>query len=195
MRPYASNFQSSSNVFNQSFNHIFRLNVTVSIITCPLAVIPLIVRPRTRSLRIHSQTFSSSAFWQSKQGGKQDTKRNVAQAIKTSEAASNDPYDFTTLEENITNATQRLRDELTKIRVGGRVGVESVSSLRVSLTGRGGKSEAGSRVDKLKGRGKNGVGNTQGGRDETLRLEELAQVMQRGRTLVLMVGEEEVSSH
>ena len=186
-------FQSSSNAFNHSAN-ILRLNIKALIPTCPLAVIPSIVRLRTRSPPIHSQAFSSSAFWQSKQGGKQDTKRNVAQAITTSKAAGHDPYDFTSLEENIANVTQRLRDELTKIRLGGRVGVESVSGLRVSLQGLGGGSEAGLKVDKLKGRGKNGAGDKRGGRDETLRLEELAQVMQRGRTLVLMVGEMEVSS-
>ena len=193
MHLHAFIFQSSSNAFNQSI-HILRLNIKASIPTCLLAVIPSTVRLRTHSPRIHSQAFSSSAFWQSKQGGKQDTKRNIAQAITTSEAAGNDPYDFTTLEENIANVTQRLRDELVKIRVGGRVGVESVGELRVSLKGPGGGSEAGPRVDKHKGRGKNGVGDKQGGRDETLRLEELAQVMQRGRTLILMVGEEEVSS-
>ena len=182
-----------SNALNRPINAI-RLSLQVSTITRPLLVIPAVAISQTRFPQTHVKAWSSSAIRRGKQGVKQNAKRNIAQAITTSAAAANDPYDFTTLEKDIADGAQRLRDELTKIRVGGHVGVESVGALRVVLKDLGGRHEAVPTVDKHKGRGKHAVGEKKGGSDESIRLEELAQVLQRGRTLVLMVGEAEVSS-
>ena len=150
------------------------------------------------SARLQCRTLVNTTPLLSKKGGKQDTKRNVAQAITTSEAAANDPYDFSTLQEDIARAVQRLRDEVAKVRTSGKVGVESVGALRVTLKNAAGGAaggEGGSRGDKSKGRGKRGGAEKEGSAgQETVKLEELAQVLQRGRMVVLIVGEAEVGS-
>ncbi|GAQ43580.1 Hsp70 chaperone [Aspergillus niger] len=48
-------------------------------------------------------------------------------------ASSEDPHDFSQLHDGIAAALSRLRDELSKMRVGGRFNTASIESLRVQL--------------------------------------------------------------
>ncbi|PGH33652.1 ribosome recycling factor [[Emmonsia] crescens] len=82
---------------------------------------------------------------------------------------ANDPFGFTQLENDIAGAVQRLKDDISKLRAGGRFNPEAIESLRVAVT---------------KGDGK--------GSKETVKLGELAQVIPKGgRMLTILVGEEE----
>ena len=100
-----------------------------------------------------------------KHGGKQESKRNVT--LATERTKDVDPFDFSELESGIQKALERLKDELGKLRAGGRFNPEVVEALRVEL--RNGEAK------------------------ETVRLRDLAQVLPRGgRTVVVLVGEGEV---
>ncbi|MCJ1302324.1 Heat shock protein ssb1, partial [Hypocenomyce scalaris] len=99
-----------------------------------------------------------------KHGGKQESKRNVT--LATERTKDVDPFDFSELESGIQKALERLKDELGKLRAGGRFNPEVVEALRVEL--RNGEAK------------------------ETVRLRDLAQVLPRGgRTVVVLVGEGE----
>jgi ribosome recycling factor len=74
-----------------------------------------------------------------------------------------DPHDFSALEESITLAQSRLKDDLSKLRSGGRFNPELIESLRVSL-------------DKTNP-------------TTTTRLSDICQVLARGRTLQLLAGD------
>ncbi|MCJ1380827.1 hypothetical protein MMC17_003936 [Xylographa soralifera] len=98
-----------------------------------------------------------------KKGQRDEPKRTVEKATARSEAADNDPYDFSALEAGIDRALERLNDELSKLKPGGRFNPDMLEALRVSLV-------KGSRV--------------------TVKLADVAQVMPRGgRTVVVLVGE------
>lgn len=87
-----------------------------------------------------------------------------------SKPTSEDPEDLSSVETGIANAVNRLRDELSKLRAGGRVNTEVIEGLKVNL--------------------KTGSGNG----NESVRLGELAQVVPRGgRMSAVLVSEEEVS--
>lgn len=75
------------------------------------------------------------------------------------------------METGIANAVNRLKDELSKLRAGGRINTEVIEGLKVNL--------------------KTGSGNG----NESVRLGELAQVVPRGgRMSAVLVSEEEVST-
>jgi hypothetical protein len=81
-------------------------------------------------------------------------------------AAAADPLDLSLLHDGIAEALQRLKDDLSKLRAGGRLNPDVIENLRVHL--KGGK--------------------------ESVRLGDLAQVIPKGgRMLTIMVGEEDVS--
>ena len=80
-----------------------------------------------------------------------------------------DPYDFSTLEASIASAQQKCKDDLTKLRVGGRTDPTSFENLRVQI-----------------GKSKNSPGR------EWYKLGDLAQVMIRGRNVNVLIGEKEV---
>jgi hypothetical protein len=101
-----------------------------------------------------------------------DPKRAVADGSAHSEAANTDPYDFSLLQNGIEAAITRLKDELGKLRAGGRLNPELVEALRVEV-----KSTAKDAKDGKLMR----------------RLGDLAQVVPRGgRNLVVIVGEMDV---
>ncbi|KAF9894186.1 hypothetical protein FE257_007688 [Aspergillus nanangensis] len=87
-------------------------------------------------------------------------------ATKTSKAAvpSEDPFDFSQLHDGITTAVNRLKDDLSRLRVGGRFNTESIESLRVHLSK---------------------------GTKETVKLGELAQVVPKGGRAVTILASEE----
>jgi hypothetical protein len=81
-------------------------------------------------------------------------------------ASSDDPLDLSQLEDGIAAAVSRLKDDLSKLRVGGRLNPETIEGLRVQL-----------------------------GKDtkDIAKLGELAQVVPKGgRMVTLLVAEESV---
>ncbi|KAE8141487.1 ribosome recycling factor [Aspergillus pseudotamarii] len=77
---------------------------------------------------------------------------------------SDDPYDLAQLHDGIAAAVSRLKDDLSKLRVGGRLNTDAIESLRVQLS-KGGK--------------------------ETVKLGELAQVVPKGGRMVTLLASEE----
>ncbi|MCJ1320269.1 hypothetical protein MMC15_005607 [Xylographa vitiligo] len=107
--------------------------------------------------------FFSTAPLLLKKSQRDEPKRTVEKATARSEAADNDPYDFSALEAGIDRALERLNEELSKLKPGGRFNPDMLEALRVSLA-------KGSR--------------------ETVKLADVAQVIPRGgRTVVVLVGE------
>ena len=79
-----------------------------------------------------------------------------------------DPHDFSTLDAGIKKELDRLQEELSKLRTGGRFNPELLEGVRVQL-----KKE----------------------NKSTIRLGELAQVVPKGgKSVVVLVGEADVSS-
>ena len=123
--------------------------------------------PRAPAHTAPSPRFLSTTPSLLKKGQRDEPKRTVEKATARSEAADNDPYDFSGLEAGIDRALERLTEDLSKLKPGGRFNPDTLEALRVSLV-------KGSR--------------------ETVRLGDVAQVMPRGgRTVVVLVGEAEVS--
>ena len=82
------------------------------------------------------------------------------------EAAQSDPLNFSHLELKIQQALAQLKDDLSKLKSGGRFNPDLLEGLRVHLVK---------------------------GSKETLKLGDLAQVVPRGgRTIAVLVGEAEV---
>lgn len=85
---------------------------------------------------------------------------------ESGEGADPSPYDFAVLETEIANAHERLKTDLSKLRAGGRFNPEVLENLRVQPQ----------KHDK-----------------QTLKLSDLAQVIPKGRTVQVLVGELDVS--
>ena len=96
-----------------------------------------------------------------KKGGK--AAREEKQAT-TKDTSSDDPYDFTSLEADIAASIERLKTDLSKLRTGGRFNPEVLEVLRVQPN-------------------KNN--------NQTVKLGELAQVIPKGRTVQVLVGEKD----
>ena len=97
-------------------------------------------------------------------------------------AAGIDPFDFVGYDAAIAHAHEALKDELARIRAGGR-DLEGIEGVRVAL-GKGnvsGKGEANG--------GLNGGGS---GKEEVVRVRDVASVVARGRNVGVLVGEKEV---
>ena len=107
------------------------------------------------------QTFSTTQCLQ-KKGGK--AAREEKQATSKSEPID-DPYDFSTLESDIAAAIERLKNDLSKLRAGGRFNPEVLENLRVQ-------------PDK--------------NNSQTVKLSDLGQVIPKGRTVQVLVGEKDV---
>lgn len=83
----------------------------------------------------------------------------------SSDSATSDPFDFSLLEADIAASIERLKTDLSKLRAGGRFNPEVLEKLRVQ-------------PDKKD--------NT------TFKLNDLAQVVPKGRTVQILVGEQDV---
>lgn len=79
-----------------------------------------------------------------------------------------DPFDFTLLTAEIASTIERLKTELSKLRAGGRFNPEILENLRVQPD----KNSA-----------------------ESVKLGDLAQIIPKGRTVQILVGEKEVRVH
>jgi len=117
-----------------------------------------------------------------KGGGKQEQKRTV-EINSAKSAGSDDAHDFSGFQHEIDKATDYLKSELSKLRAGG-LDLEAIEALRVNL----GTS------DRAKGGGSKKDGPRSGGKgkSDTVKLGDVAQVVPRGRIVVIMVGEKEV---
>ncbi|KAL9018989.1 MAG: hypothetical protein Q9185_003731 [Variospora sp. 1 TL-2023] len=120
--------------------------------------------------------FTTTPWPLSKHGGKKASKNTVSvNAQKTSSLDdSTDPNDFSALEANIEKIVTGLRDDVRRIKPGG-VDVEAVGEIRVALKKAGGSAVKGGKER----------------RKDMVKVGELAQVVPRGRVLVLLVGEKE----
>lgn len=108
-----------------------------------------------------SRQFSTSSCLQ-KKGGKPSREEKQA---SSKAAPTEDPDDFTTLESDIATSIERLKDDLSKLRAGGRFNPEVLENLRVQ-------------PDK--------------NNKQTVKLNDLAQVIPKGRTMQILVGEKDV---
>lgn len=117
--------------------------------------------------KLSARSFSSSQCL-SKKGGKAAREEKQAAAASKSdsgEAASDDPFDFSGLEADIASSLERLKNDLSKLRAGGRFNPEVVENLRVQL---------------------------EKGNSKTIKLSDVAQVIPKGRTVQILVGEKDV---
>ncbi|KAF2164110.1 hypothetical protein M409DRAFT_68039 [Zasmidium cellare ATCC 36951] len=107
--------------------------------------------------------FSTSSRLQ-KKGGKAAREEKQAASKDSKDASSEDPFDFSALEADIANSIERLKNDLSKLRAGGRFNPEAVESLRVQPD----------KNDK-----------------QTFKLSDLVQVIPKGRTVQVLVGEKD----
>jgi ribosome recycling factor len=106
-----------------------------------------------------------------KKGGKaaREASRSDSSSSTSSAAApatatgSEDPFDFSALESDISDAVEKLKTDLSQLRQGGRFNPQVLENLRVQLK--------------------------QGG---PVKLGDLAQVVPKGRVVQIVVGEQEV---
>ncbi|KAG5291978.1 ribosome recycling factor [Histoplasma ohiense] len=134
----------------------------------------LLALPRATAPGFRLQPFSTTSnLSKKKDKGNKPSSRNSDSgsgnsAVDGAGLDANDPFGFTQLENDIAVAVQRLKDDISKLRAGGRFNPEAIESLRVAVT---------------KGDGK--------GTKETVKLGELAQVIPKaGRMLTILVGDQ-----
>lgn len=100
-----------------------------------------------------------------KKKGKADREKQEAASEGVGEAE--DPFDFSTLHDGIEKSLEKLKNDLSRLRTGGRFNPEILENVRVHLNKDNKASE---------------------------RLGDLAQVLPKGgRSIMLLVGEKEVS--
>lgn len=124
--------------------------------------------PRTLTSTPHRTLSTSSPLL--KKGNKEKRNAEPAPTSSSSSGAADtpdaNPFDTTALEASIQKAVDRLKDELSKLRAGGRFNPEVLETLRVHLVK---------------------------GAAESVKLGEVAQILPRGgRSVVLIVFEKEV---
>ncbi|KAB8073233.1 ribosome recycling factor [Aspergillus leporis] len=114
---------------------------------------------------IGRQRFSTSPMlYKKKDKAKNNSSTNPDARSPTVGVVSADPYDLSQLQDGIAATVSRLKDELSKLRVGGRLNTEALESLRVQP----------SKASK-----------------ETVKLGELAQVVPKGGRMVTILASEE----
>lgn len=114
-----------------------------------------------------SQPFSTSRSLSKKGGKAAREEKQSAQKDPGAAVAAEDPSDFSALEADIAAAVERLKDDLSKLRAGGRFNPEVLENLRVQPE----KSS-----------------------NAKVKLGDLAQVVPKGRTVQVIVGEKDVSA-
>ena len=127
---------------------------------------------------------SSSPRLLRKGGGKQEQKRTVEiNAAKT--AGKDDAHDFSNYHQKIEKATNYLKRELSKLKAGG-LDLDAIESLKVNLSVSGGGGGGGPKDDGSRSGAK--------GKGEIVHLGDVAQVVPRGRLVIIMVAEKNVRS-
>lgn len=117
-----------------------------------------------------------------KGGGKQEQKRTV-EINSVNSAGRDDAHDFSGFQHEIDKATDYLKSELSKLRAGG-LDLAAIEALRVSLGTSGGGKGGAPKKDGARSGGK--------GQSDTVKLGDVAQVVPRGRIVVILIGEKEV---
>lgn len=117
----------------------------------------------------HSVRIFSTTSALSKKKGKDKSSNAASESVSAGGATGGEnPFDFTQLTNGIQDAVFRLKEDLSKLRVGGRLNPEHIENVRVSL--------------------KSGTG-----KKETVKLSELAQIIPKGgRMITILITEEEV---
>lgn len=127
---------------------------------------------------------STSPYLLKKGGGKQEQKRTVElNASKT--AGRDDAHDFSGFHQEIDKAVNFLKRELSKLKAGG-LDLEAIESLKVNISPRGGSGGGGPKKD--------GSRSGRQEKEEVVKVGDVAQVVPRGRIVVIMVGEKDVCS-
>jgi ribosome recycling factor len=116
--------------------------------------------------RTPHRLFTTSPTLQKKgaKAARDEAKTSSSSKSDSSPSSSEDPNDFTALESEITSSITRLKDDLSKLRAGGRFNPELLENLRVQ-------------PDKSS--------------PQKVRLSDVAQVVPKGRTVQILVGEKE----
>ncbi|KAG9966851.1 ribosome recycling factor, partial [Aureobasidium melanogenum] len=128
----------------------------------PSALVAATIPNYTPTIRTFSNT--PATF---KKGGKAAREASRAESSSSSSssaatAGSEDPFDFSALESDISDAVEKLKSDLSQLKQGGRFNPQVLESLRVQLK--------------------------QGG---PVKLGDLAQVVPKGRVVQVVVGEQE----
>ncbi|KAI5200093.1 ribosome recycling factor [Aureobasidium subglaciale] len=129
----------------------------------PSGLVAASTAPKLTPIRSFSNTPTTL-----KKGGKaaREASRSDSSSSSSSPAAaavgSEDPFDFSALESDINDAVEKLKNDLSQLRQGGRFNPQVLESLRVQLK--------------------------QGG---PVKLGDLAQVVPKGRIVQVVVGEQE----
>ncbi|KAK4989163.1 hypothetical protein LTR66_007119 [Elasticomyces elasticus] len=114
------------------------------------------------SLTLSPRSFSTSPT-SLKKGAK--AARESSPSASSPSSGTDDPFDFSTLETDIAKALEHLKNDLSKLRAGGRFNPEVLENLHVNLIKEG------------------NVG---------VKLSDVAQVVPKGRTVQVIVGEKDV---
>lgn len=124
-----------------------------------------ISNPRLPVLRLANRTFvNSPALYKKKDKAKKTS--GPSDSDSGLSAPAEDPFDLSQLDHGISTAISRLKDDLSKLRAGGRFNTASLETLKVSLS----KDS-----------------------NETVRLGDLAQVVPKGgRMVTILAADEEV---
>ncbi|KAK4967559.1 hypothetical protein LTR28_002634 [Elasticomyces elasticus] len=113
------------------------------------------------SLTLSPRSFSTSPT-SLKKGAK--AARESSPSASSPSSGTDDPFDFSTLETDIAKALEHLKNDLSKLRAGGRFNPEVLENLHVNLIKEG------------------NVG---------VKLSDVAQVVPKGRTVQVIVGEKD----
>ena len=119
----------------------------------------------TSSVTDARRGFSTSPCLLKKGGKAAREEKQAAPKDSGKSAGGDDPFDFLALEADIASAIERLKNDLSKLRAGGRFNPEILENLRVQ-------------PDKSN--------------NQTVKLSDVAQVIPKGRTVQIMVGEKDV---
>lgn len=130
---------------------------------------PLCLLPRAqRAVPLNRREFASSPALYKKKDKAKKASASASEPEESSSAPSEDPFDLSQLHNGISTAVARLKDDLSKLRAGGRFNTAVLESLRVQL----------SKDSK-----------------DSIKLGDLAQVVPKGgRMVTLLAAEEDVSS-
>lgn len=133
-----------------------------SLCAAQLAYVP---NQRSPLLHLAKRTFfSSPARYKKKDKSKKTS--GTSDSDSSLNASAEDPFDLSQLDHGISTALSRLKDDLSKLRPGGRFNTASLETLKVSLSKDG---------------------------NDTVRLGDLAQVVPKGgRMVTILAAEEEV---
>jgi len=80
--------------------------------------------------RPQSRTFINSPAWYKKK----DKTKTPSTPDPVTSPASEDPFDLSQLQTGISSAISRLKDDLSKLRAGGRFNTASLENLKVQLS-------------------------------------------------------------